>query len=94
MKIYLKKVEDNILLIQKNLESPILVSESVKETPNDNDENFSKSQNSKIISKTKKNQKDHDKLKYQISILQAQKLAILKTISKLDKINETLPTIK
>ena len=94
MKIYLKKVEANILLIQKNLESPILVSESVKEIHNDNDEKISKSQNSKIISKTKKNQKDHDKLKYQISILQAQKLAILKTISKLDKINETLPTIK
>ncbi len=94
MKIYLKKVETNILLIQKKLESPILSSKSVKETQNDNDEKFSESQKSMIISKTKRIQKDQDKLKYQISILQAQKLAILKTLSKLNKINETLPAIK
>ena len=48
----------------------------------------------RLFQRQRKIKKEHDKLKYQISILQAQKLAILKTISKLDKINETLPTIK
>ena len=102
MKTYLKKVEANISLIQKRLESrkisksekPKIVAET-KEIKIDSTEKLSKSEKPKTISEeTKQTQKDYDKLKYQISILEAQKLTILKTISKLDKINETLPTIK
>ena len=102
MKTYLKKVEANISLIQKRLESqkisksekPKIVAET-KEIQIDSAEKLSKSEKSKTISEeTKQTQKDYDKLKYQISILEAQKLTILKTIGKLDKINETLTPIK
>ena len=95
MKTYLKKVEANISLIQKRLEFSKLSNKRAKQIEKNSPENLSKSEKPKIMSDvTKQTQKNFDKLKYQMSILEAQKLTILKTISKLDKINETLPPIK
>ena len=94
MKTYLKKVQANISLIQKRLKVQKHSNKRVKQIENDIAEELSKSEKPRVIAETKPTQIDYDKLKYQISILEAQKLTILKTINKLDKINETLPTIK